>query len=261
MASSTQFPVGCKILLTRAQEDNQQWAVRIEGAGAEAVALPCIVCESIRSTALGEKLESAIERADWLVVTSPRGVANVADLLAPSADHWRRTHVAAVGPATEVAARKHWGRVDLVAPDGTAASLADALIALLPSGQTGPPASVVVVGPDRARPELEQRLKAAGVPVARFSVYRTLPAPAKEPRQDLAMWNLDAIFLASPSAVDGLLNQASVPAGLPVISIGPSTTEAAAEAGLKVSSEATKRSLGGLLEALRETVAYAESRQ
>ena len=261
MSSSRQVPPGCRILLTRAQEDVQLWASRLESAGAEAVALPCIVCEPIYSATLGARLALAIERAEWLVLTSVRGVANVAALLGSGAELPSNTRVAVVGPATEEAASSRWGPVDLVAPDGTAASLADALIPLLTSDQTGPWATVVVAGPDQARPELEQRLDDAGVRTARFSVYRTVPAPAPERREDLAKWNLDAIFLASPSAVHGLLNQASVPRGVPLISIGPSTTEAATEAGLTVSSEATTRSLGGLLSALRKTVEYAESRQ
>ena len=261
MSSSRQVPRGCRILLTRAQEDVQQWASRLESAGAEAVALPCIVCEPIYSAALGAQLVLAIERAEWLVLTSVRGVANVAALLGPGAELTSNTRVAVVGPATEEAATRQWGPVDLVAPDGTAASLADALIPLLASDQSGPWATVVLAGPDQARPELEQRLQDAGVRVARFSVYRTVAAPAAEQREDLAEWNLDAIFLASPSAVDGLLNQASVPSGVPLISIGPSTTAAATEAGLTVTSEATTRSLGGLLSALRKAVTYAESCQ
>ncbi len=261
MACSTEVPGGCRILLTRAREDVQRWAVRVEAAGAEAVAFPCIACEPIRSPALREQLELAIEHAEWLVLTSPRGVANVAQLLEPRSDLPRSTRVAVVGPATEKAASERWGKVDLVAPGGTATSLADALIPLLAAVQAGSPATVVVAGPEGARPELEQRLQTVGVRTARFSVYRTLPAPPSEPREDLAKWNLDAIFLASPSAVRGLLNRASVPSGVLLISIGPSTTEAIVEAGLTVGSEATTRSLGGLLDALRETVAYAESRQ
>ena len=261
MVRSTDVPRGYRILLTRAPEDAHQWASRLEIAGAEAVALPCIVCEPIYSAALGAQLGLAIERAEWLVLTSVRGVANVAALLGPGTELPSNTQVAAVGPATEEAARGRWGRVDLVAPDGTAASLADALIPLVTSDQHGRWATVVVTGPEHGRPDLEQRLQAAGVRTARFAVYRTVAAPAVEPREDLDKMDLDAVFLASPSAVRGLLNQASVPSDMPVISIGPSTTEAASEAGLTVTSEATTRSLEGLLNALREAVAQAESCQ
>ena len=260
MASSTTLPRGCRILLTRTREDVERWATQIEAAGAEAVALPCIVCEPIRSPELGAQLASAIEHADWLVLTSARGVAHVAEHLEPRGSLPRHVHVAVVGPVTEGVAREYWGRVDLIAPEGTAVSLADALIPLLPAGPTVLPTNVVVAGPEQASPDLERRLEDAGTSTKRFSIYRTIPAPPEEPREDLAKWNLHAIFLASPSAVQGLLNKASVPAGIPLISIGPSTTEAAVEAGLTVSSEATTRSLEGLLNALPDAVIYG-SRQ
>ncbi|HJO03562.1 MAG TPA: uroporphyrinogen-III synthase [Acidobacteriota bacterium] len=260
MGTPATLPGGCRILLTRAREGIAGWAEQIEDAGAHAVALPCIVCEPIRSAELGAQLEAAIESADWLVFTSARGVANVAELLPPQASLPGRTHVAVVGPVTEGAAMECWDRVDLVAPAGTAASLAEALIPLLSDGQKDGPASVVIAGPAEARPGLEQRLAGTGAQTHHFPVYRTVPVSLGETRQDLAAWNLDAIFVASPSAVQGLLNQALVPPGVPLISIGPSTTQAAAEAGLTVSAEATNRSLEGLLSALRDTVAHVESR-
>ena len=59
----------------------------------------------------------------------------------------------------------------------------------------------------------------------------------------------DAIFLASPSAVRGLLNQVEVDEPPCVYSIGPSTTRAADNAGLTVTRQAAQPSLDALIEA------------
>ena len=62
--------------------------------------------------------------------------------------------------------------------------------------------------------------------------------------------DVDAIFLASPSAVAGLLARAHVPESVSIITIGPSTTRAAREAGLRVAGEAAGRDLEGMIEAI-----------
>ena len=56
------------------------------------------------------------------------------------------------------------------------------------------------------------------------------------------------ILVASPSAVEGLLNQADVPEQSAIVTIGPVTSEAVRAAGLTVAAEAARPSLDGLLE-------------
>jgi uroporphyrinogen-III synthase len=63
--------------------------------------------------------------------------------------------------------------------------------------------------------------------------------------------DVDLILLASPSAVEGLLNQVRVEADTRLLSIGPTTSTAIRAAGLEVFAEAEERSLAGMLASLQ----------
>jgi len=109
---------------------------------------------------------------------------------------------------------------------------------------------VVAVGAESPRLDLEKALEPLGVQIVRVAVYRTIPAPVQEPREDLGALGVDTIFLASPSAVTGLLARARVPGDAHIITIGPSTSEAARDAGLDVAGEAAGRGLEAMIEAM-----------
>jgi uroporphyrinogen-III synthase len=134
--------------------------------------------------------------------------------------------VAAVGWATAEA----WGGADLVAR----VSNQEGLLAELPR----PAGRVLFAGAEGARPLLAQELDADVV-----VLYRT---KAVRPARPLAG---DLVVLASPSAARSL---AAVNRAIPVVSIGPETTAASEEAGLRVAAEAATQDLEGLVSAVRE---------
>jgi uroporphyrinogen III methyltransferase/synthase len=107
-----------------------------------------------------------------------------------------------------------------------------------------------VAAADRAPLEIEQVLEPMGVEVRRVAVYETVPAGRREPKIDLAERGIEVVFLASPSAVQGLAAQAAVPPSAKLISIGPSTSEAIRQAGWQVAGEARTRDIEGLVEAI-----------
>ena len=104
---------------------------------------------------------------------------------------------------------------------------------------------------DRAPHTLRDAIAPTGSGFTRVDVYRTVPA-APTAAVDLTTLGLDAVLVASPSAVRGLLNRARVPASLPLVSIGPTTSAALRAEGLDVAAESTTRDLDGMLEALQE---------
>lgn len=238
---------GLTVLLTRAREDAEVWADGLAARGGRAVVFPCIEGRPIRDQATAAKLVAALHDADWLVVSSVRGVGGVAALAGPRSVV--SVSIAAVGRTTADAAERELGRVDLIGPDGTIRTLAESLAERLADSD---PRSIRVVGAGAEKPsrDLEATLEPLGIVVSHVAVYRTVVAPAEEPREDIAGMNVDAIFLASPSAVAGLLARAHVPESVPIITIGPSTTRAAREAGLRVDGEATGRDLEGMIEAI-----------
>jgi len=238
------------VLVTRAEEDAPAWVAALEARGARVSVLPCIRCEPIRDAETASRLRAALETADWLVLTSRRGVEAAAEIAGGAVSEERPYRIAVVGPATESEAVRRFGRVDLTAAQGTGASLARELESR-PEG--GGRRRIVVAAADRARRHLEEALEPAGHEVVRVAVYRTVPAPPRTPRVDLDALGVDTILLASPSAVEGLLHQAAFSKErTAIISIGPSTTEAARAAGLEVTGEADRPTLEGLFEVIEK---------
>jgi uroporphyrinogen III methyltransferase / synthase len=133
--------------------------------------------------------------------------------------------VAAIGRATAAA----WGRkVDLV----PRVSTQEGLLAELPR----PAGRVLFAGAEDAR-----RLPVDELGADFIALYRTRTVrPTQPPKGDL-------VVLASPSAARAY---AELGLSIPAVSIGPETTAAAEEAGVKVLREARTHDLDGLVEAV-----------
>lgn len=232
---------GVRILLTRAAEDCEEWARSLRRAGANPRILACIQC---RPLPVGEAETKALREAEWLVLTSRRGVDQVVELATGGLP--AELQVAVVGPATAAAAREALGRVDLQAEPATAAGLSRLL-----RERISPGSRCLLALAENADDRLAQALSAAGAVCRRVNLYRTDPAPPRQPRLPLSGLGVDHVFLASPSAVTGLLNQVEVDAAVRVYSIGPSTSGAAQRAGLAVTAEAASPGLQGLIEAMQ----------
>ena len=65
---------GARVLITRSEDDSAEWAEELERRGARPVLLPCIRSEPIDTPELRAALSEAVAGADWLVLTSRRGV-------------------------------------------------------------------------------------------------------------------------------------------------------------------------------------------
>ena len=232
------------IVLTRSAEDCAAWGAELTARGAQAIEFPCISAEALDSAELGAALSDATAAADWLVFTSQRGVAAFARLVkTPLAAGVR---VAVVGATTAAAARGAVGRVDMTSRGGTAAALAKELAARVEADSR-----VVLALAANAGTVLTDALSKSGANCTRFDVYRTVPTPAEHPKRRLSSLGADAVWFASPSAVEGFMNRLDIDARVAYFSIGPSTSAAARRAGLEVEAEARTPNLEGLLEAMQ----------
>lgn len=244
---------GRRILITREADDARRWAHRLATAGALPIVFPCIMCEPITDADTMTRFDAAFDACDWIVLTSVRGVEALAALLerrVPKAnlrEQLGRRCIAAVGPSTALATSRHFGRVDLVAGRATGADLGADLGARL----AGTGKVVLVLGAEGGRTDVESALAVANVPCSRVNIYRTLPIAGPRTPRDLAAEGVQDILLASPSAVAGLCNAAVIPQDARIVTIGPTTTSAARDAGLRVWAEARQPSLEGMLEALQ----------
>ncbi|HEU4619890.1 MAG TPA: uroporphyrinogen-III synthase [Gammaproteobacteria bacterium] len=272
------------VLLTRSEDDCAAWAEQLERRGIASVSLPCIAAEPIDTPELRRELEAAVCAADWIAFTSRRGVEAFARLLETGssaalprnrakrhgADRQAAPRIAAVWGATAEAAKRVLGRVDLAGEAGTAESLARALVARLRApadvgaederSDARPPRVLLAVAAN-ARDALERELRQAGAECRRVEVYRTVPAKPSAPKAPLASLGVDAVLLASPSAVRGFANRVEIDGSAALVTIGPTTSAAVRALGLDVAGEAREPTLDALLDAVLEATPRSCARE
>ena len=211
-------PRRLRVIVTRASEQLEPLASRIEGLGHEVVRCPLIELEPVGPDHIDA------DGYDWVVVTSAYGAR---ELLRRAAGTLPR--VAAIGPGTAAALRDGGIEPAIVARVSTQ----EGLIAELPS----PSGRVLFAGAERARRLLVQELGADFVPLYRTRTLRPDPPPAG-----------DLVVLASASAAEAA---AGLGLAFPAVSIGPETTRTARAAGIDVVAEAETHDVDGLVEAVR----------
>lgn len=174
--------------------------------------------------------------ARWIAVPSPRAARHAHRILTVRGDTPR---IAALGPATARALRALGHPVHVVAPDGTGASLAEA-IAAFPAA----PADVLIPQSKRALPDLADGLRARGFLPHEWPAYETRPAAPPLPAR------ADAIVLTSPSNAEAYAAHPQRPEGVPLVAFGPTTADAMRRLGLPVHATCPRRSASGILEVL-----------
>lgn len=240
---------GRRVLVTRAADDAARWADKLTALGAVADVMPCVRMETIADPDTRERLLAALRTADCLVLTSARGAEAVAALPDAVALAAVVREPAAVGEATAAAMVALLGVSPYVARGGNARALGEELAARWGGGASG--RRVLVGGAEGGRTDIEVVLRAAGASVTRVDIYRTVPAPPRQHRRDLAQDGVTDVLLASPSAVTGLVNQALVTPGVRLYAIGATTSAAVAAAALPLAGQSATPSLSGLLEAMQ----------
>lgn len=237
---------GRSVVVTRAREQASELRHRLEALGAEVIELPAIAIEPIDFDV------PQLDRYGWVVFTSANGVAAFFDhgLTRSGLDARALAglRIAAIGPGTAAALAGKGLGADLLPERFVAESLLDAF----------PPPSrdrdrVLVARAQKARDVLPTGLSERGYEVEVLAVYRTVtatPDPAVVER--VRGGEVDALTFTSSSTVANLCDLlGEVPAPQPLVaSIGPVTSKAATERGLRVDVEATEHTIDGLVDAL-----------
>jgi uroporphyrinogen-III synthase len=206
-------PKRLRVIVTRAREQLEPLAGRLEALGYDVVRCPLIELQPIGP----EQLD--VEGYDWVVVTSPNGARELTRRAIR-----RPSRIAAIGPGT-AAALDDW-EPQLVAGVHTQEGLVEAF--------PDSPGRVLFVGAEGARSHLVDELGADFMPA-----YRTVELDiAQLPEFDVAL-------LASASAARAY---ARAGGNGPAISIGPQTTAAARAAGVDVVAEAQSHDVRGLVD-------------
>ena len=238
---------GRSVVVTRARAQASGLAARLTDLGALVVEAPAIRIEP-RPAA---EVDPAVARlGDYAVLclTSPNGAALLLEALERIGGDARAlagVTVAAIGPGTAAELRRGGIRADVVPPRSIAESLVEALGDVPVEGR-----KVLVARAAEARDVLPDALAERGAEVDVLPLYDTV---AELPPESLPL--ADYVTFTSSSTVRFFLENASLPNGARVVSIGPVTSQTVRGLGLRVDVEATRHDIDGLVEAILSDVA------
>jgi uroporphyrinogen III methyltransferase / synthase len=244
---------GARVAVTRARAQSSDLVRELVDLGASVAEVPAIRTEPLDPAAL----DAAIDRlgdTECVVFTSRNGVDVVFARLRERGLDARslggvRT-IAVVGQGTADQLAVHGLRADVVPPVGhrTAVGLLEQLTQL----PVGAGTRCAIFRAERGDERLPDGLRGIDVDVEVVPVYRTVVEPASDEQVE-ALVASDVVTFTSAACVTNAV--AMLPPGAempPCVTIGPTTTAAALEAGLRVLQEADVPSIAGITEAVVE---------
>jgi uroporphyrinogen-III synthase len=192
----------------------------------------------------------ALDRYDWVVVTSPNAVGALVSRLTVLGLFPRlggaRTRLASVGPATTVALRASFPE-DRVALEPRHDHRAAGLLAAFASHDLVGK-RVLMPTSTAAREELPEGLRARGALVDLVTAYATLQPPGLDAAvAECLRQGFDLALFASPSAVEAFAQAAGDSRGIPAAVIGPTTEATARACGFDVRGVASPSTVEALV--------------
>ena len=240
---------GRRVVVTRARAQASGLAATLRDLGAEVVELPAIrIVPRLDAPEVREAVAS-IGGYDLICLTSPNGVRLLFEALSEAGRDSRAlagATVAAIGPGTARALARHGVTADIVPERFVAESLVESLGAV----EFGGGRALVARAAD-ARDVIPDWLAGRGADVDVVALYETVREQPGEAAVEAAL-GADYVTFTSSSTVRNLTEALGerFPRDARVVSIGPVTSEAVAEAGLEVAVEAERHDVDGLVEAL-----------
>jgi uroporphyrinogen-III synthase len=235
---------GQRILVLRPIDQAQGVATELKRLGAVPVLLPALAIVPPEDPAPLEAALARLETYDWLILTSANGVHAVFERLERLPAGVR---VAAVGPKTAQALEARGVVPDLIPPEATAESLAEALLTMPDLRR------VLFPKANRARDVLPSALRARGVTIDDPVAYRSLDALSEgEALEALRRGEIDWVLVTSPSTFEALVDRVdpAIWGRTRLASIGPVSSAAIRRRGLPVAVEAAPYTMEGLIAAI-----------
>jgi len=245
-----------RIVITRRREQAEGLRAALRRRGATVIELPTIALQPPRSWKLLDTALRQLADYDWVVFTSANGVDFFFSRLRRLGKNRRalkRARVAAIGPATAAALRGRGVRVALVPDEYRAEGLVRAL-----RGERWRGKRVLLARAEQAREVLPRALRRRGARVDVVAAYRTIlpPRSHKKAARVFGRRRPDAITFTSSSTVKnffalfGRRRARRALAGVALATIGPVTSRTASALGLRVTVEAKRYTIPGLVRAL-----------
>jgi uroporphyrinogen III methyltransferase/synthase len=250
---------GTRIAVTRARAQASSLTGRLTELGAQVVEVPAIRIEPLAPHPLDE-LVAGLGSMDVVVFTSRNGVELCFERLRAQGLDARAlagVDVAVVGTASAEACRELGIEPDVIPPRGARTGIG--LLEQLTHEDDVAGSRIAIVRAEQGDDRLHEGLAAAGADVTLVLAYRTVVEDATE-AQAAQLAAADIVTFTSESTVRNAV--AMLPEGAvmpPAITIGPTTSAAAREAGITVLREADDPSIDALVDALLEHAAATAS--
>jgi uroporphyrinogen III methyltransferase/synthase len=245
---------GRRIVVTRTRQQAGALTSKLRALGADAFDLPTIRIEPPKDLREFGQLVQDSHSYDWIVFTSPNGVAAFFDMfykLYSDAREIGGVRIAAIGPATAQRVRDFHLKVD-IQPE---IHVAEEIVKEFAKEGSVENQRILVVRPEAAREVLATALTRLGAIVDEAIAYRTVPETADVSGgiERLKSEGADMITFASSSAVENFL-ALKIPfsQGMKTASIGPITSKTMRDNGLTVDVEARQSDISGLTRAIME---------
>ncbi len=248
---------GRRIVVTRTREQAGELARELAERGAEVLEIPTIkIVPSDRKQDIVDAL-LGLNAYDWLVFTSPNGVAAFFDLFFKRFQDLRDlggARIAAIGPATAAKLKELHLQVDLMPEEALGSKIAQAF----KKYESIENLKICLLRAESANAELPQALEEMGAILDDIAVYKTVPETEDltGTASKLLETGADWITFTSASTVDHFHARFDLPkllktfAGMKLASIGPETSKAIRALGLEPSIEAKTHTIEGLIAAL-----------
>ena len=242
---------GKRVLVTRTRTQASALSACLTALGAMPLEVPTVEIEPIDSPTVREAVRH-LPGYDWVAFTSANAVGVLFKRLADAGRDARAlagVSVAAIGPATAAALKRHGVRADTVPENYIGEKLAEAIGA-------NPVAGKRVLLPRSAggRTEIVSALTALGAVVDDVPTYRVvMPGGSGKLLERHLAGGIDVATFTSSSTVTNLLSMISDTGELgraTIACIGPITAKTAREGGLKVDIVASEHTVDGLVDAL-----------
>lgn len=240
---------GKRVLVTGSRQVVKEIEAELTPLGAETLAISLIESKAIHSELLKQKLQE-VEAYTWMVFTSANGVHLFFETLNElEVDLRRLAHLkfAVVGKKTGGALRKHGFQYDFAPECFTGANLAKEWLPTLTKQDR-----VLLLRAKEGNPALSEALLQTAILFDDIMVYENWVDERRQPELNRAVQDVDYVVFASGSAAKafaGLVDEKHLGAAK-LISIGPTTTEAATQAGLPITKSASVYTAAGIASAL-----------
>lgn len=247
---------GKRIVVTRADNQNDTLCQLLNDDGAEVVEAPLIEFKSLHRQSQCPTYWDRLEEFDWILFTSSNAIRFL-HALRPEQSLPTELKIACVGRQSAKTCRSLYRSPDFVPQKFSSRYLAKEIPVI--EGQR-----MLYPCPLETVSELVESLEQRDVSVESWPIYETLQAPLTEDVERQLRSRPDAITFASPSVVSSFCDQIpdyqEVLKNSLVVCIGPMTQRRAVELGISVNVVPTEFTIPGMVEALRSHCAEMEKK-